>query len=507
MIRVLSDHACSIGRHIENSTTLRHVSISRRHAELEVRKGALLVRDLGSLNGTYVNGARVTETELQDQDAVQFGSLRFIVEAAEAAMDSGQRIVRKFSPSGRTFATSGEHLAATSLRVSSGDGPASAASRLATLLAITNALGGCRNETQLGERILDELKEIITFDQAAMLLLDEADRLYPVVARPAQSRPVVSRHVSMTIVREALRRGEAVMTTDASADPRFEKAQSVMEFSVRSAVCFPLINGATRLGALYFDNRVLPGVYTDGDLEYLGAFAAQAALALSHMQLQRQLREEAVVQANFSRFFSPATVQAIVKEDEPLSLGGEEREVTVLFADLRGFTSLGEALPPLQLAELLNEYFPQMVDIIFEHDGTLEKYIGDGLLAVWGAPVAHGDDACRATRAAKQMQEALVDLNAWWANEGRSYHIEVGIGINTGPAFAGNIGSERYLQYATIGDTTNTASRLCDAARGGEILVSGLTAEQAADGDITFGPVTFLQLKGKREPFAVRSVQ
>lgn len=514
MIRVLAGRPASVGRHIENTATLRHISISRRHAQLEVNDGTLLIRDLGSMNGTYVNGQRIEEARVEHQDAVQFGNVRYVVEAEGTAPQSGQEIVRRFSTNPKSyaavqqsFATSGAELSVTSLKVSDVSQSGSESSRLATLLAIMNTLMGCRDERELGNRILDELQKIIGFDRAALLLLDDGDHLESVVARPEQSGPAVSRIVSETIVREALQRGEGVLTTDASADPRFQQAVSVAEYKVRAAVCFPLMVPEGPIGALYFDNQMQPGVYTEGDLEYLGAFATQAAMAVSHMQLQRRLREEAVVQANFSRFFSPATVDRILGGNTPVTLGGVEQQVTVLFSDLRGFTSLGEALSPMQLAELLNEYFPQMVDIVFAHEGTLEKYIGDGLLAVWGAPVSHGDDAARAVRAAKQMQEGVAELNTWWQKEGRPYHIEIGIGINAGLAFAGNIGSERYLQYATIGDTTNTASRLCDSARGGEILVSQGTVDQITDPNIAFGPPTYLQLRGKREPLAVCNVR
>ena len=505
LARVDPGQTVTIGRHPENTIALRHASISRRHAVLEVQDGALLVRDLRSLNGTFMNGERLSEPRLlQDRDVVQFGTIRYTVEAEVTPDDSLQRVVKHFVPGGETFMSDRMSFGLTALKRSDKETPTTDTARLATLLAIANALGGAENETELGDRVLDELAEIIVFDSAALLLHDEDGGMMPVVTRPQTSRSLVSRRVSMTIVQEALRRGEAVLTTDAGEDPRFHAARSIAELSVQSAMCLPLLAQGHPIGALYFDSRALAASYTEGDLAYLGAFAAQTALALSNMQLQRRIRDEAVVRANFSRFFSPNTVQAILERDAPLELGGEERIVTLLFADIRGYTQLTEQLAPAQLVELLNDYYPQMVAAVFAHDGTLEKFIGDALVAVWGAPLSHEDDAARTVQAAIDMQRAIVDLNAWWQREGRPYTITVGIGISTGPALAGNIGSEQYLQYATIGDVTNIASRLCDAAAGGEILATEATA--AAAPDVAFGEVREIQVKGKDAPVPVCTV-
>jgi adenylate cyclase len=159
---------------------------------------------------------------------------------------------------------------------------------------------------------------------------------------------------------------------------------------------------------------------------------------------------------------------------EELARDTIEAEVTALFCDISGFTALSEDLPPREIFGLLNDYFPMMADVIFRWDGTLEKYIGDALLAVWGAPFSHDDDPDRAVAAAADMQRALLDLNQRWAKEHRR-KLAIHIGINSGRVAAGNIGSERYLQYATIGDATNVAARLCTLAGPGEIVISERT--------------------------------
>jgi adenylate cyclase len=155
----------------------------------------------------------------------------------------------------------------------------------------------------------------------------------------------------------------------------------------------------------------------------------------------------------------------------------------VLFSDIRGFTTIAESLPPMQMADQLSEYFGAMVDCVFRYAGALDKFIGDALMAYWGVPESDSHDAGRAVDAALDMQQALVSLNARWASEGRPL-LSVGIGIHTGDAFVGNIGSPRRLEFTLIGDTVNVANRLCSLARGGEILVSDAVRARLADATI-----------------------
>ena len=151
--------------------------------------------------------------------------------------------------------------------------------------------------------------------------------------------------------------------------------------------------------------------------------------------------------------------------------GGVLREATVLFSDIRGFTAMSERLDPQSIVSMLNEYFEIMVDIVFENEGTLDKFVGDELMAVWGAPVGQADHASRAVRAALQMTEALVKFNRFRVANGE-HPIHVGIGINCGELIAGYMGSTRTLSYTVIGDTVNTAARLCSHAQAGEIMVT-----------------------------------
>jgi adenylate cyclase len=183
-----------------------------------------------------------------------------------------------------------------------------------------------------------------------------------------------------------------------------------------------------------------------------------------------------------------------------------DADATVLFCDISGFTALSEELRPRELVALLNDYFSVMSDLVFKWDGTLEKYIGDALLAVWGVPFGHDDDADRAVSAAIDMQQAMDQLNLKRVTSGLR-PVFVHIGVNSGPVAAGNIGSERYLQYAAVGDATNVASRLCGRAGPRDILISERTRALLRGLKVTTEPLAPVQLKGRQEATPVHRLR
>jgi class 3 adenylate cyclase len=184
-------------------------------------------------------------------------------------------------------------------------------------------------------------------------------------------------------------------------------------------------------------------------------------------------------------------------------LGGEQRRVAVLFSDIRGFTALSEHLNPDQIAALLNDYFTEMVEIVFALGGTVDKFIGDSLMATWGAPHRRPDDADRAMQAAVRMQRALARRNAE-ASGGRE--LAIGIGLNAGEVFAGPIGSDRRLDYTVVGDVVNVAALLCAAADPEEILVAESFYTALREPPRVSAPWS-LPLKGREQPVAVRRVR
>jgi adenylate cyclase len=232
-------------------------------------------------------------------------------------------------------------------------------------------------------------------------------------------------------------------------------------------------------------------------VEFLSALANQAAIAIENSHLYNKMQAEAVMRDKLERFF-PQAVSRKLREEGHLDI--VETEVTALFADISDFTTMSSTMEPRQVIEMLNEYFQVMVeDIVFRYEGTLEKYIGDALLAVWGAPYQKPDDVEQAVRAAIEMQRAVCHLNQKWAKR-RNLQIQIHIGINTGKVAAGNIGSKKLIQYATIGDTTNVTSRICNAAKGGEILISQSTFDKVTEQSLPLEKMPPTMVKGKEQP-------
>ena len=216
----------------------------------------------------------------------------------------------------------------------------------------------------------------------------------------------------------------------------------------------------------------------------------------------RALAREEVARANYSRFLPEYVVKQILENPDSFKLGGVNQTLTVLFADIRGFTRLSEHAPPERVVQLLNNYFTAMSDIIFAHGGTLDKYIGDGLMALFGAPTATPDDACNAVAAAVAMQRRIGVINEQLRAEGLS-EIAIGIGLHTGVATVGYIGSERRSEYTAIGDTVNLAARLEQNSQPGQILLSDAAARAAEKSNCKFSPRPPITVKNRVQPVPI----
>lgn len=230
-------------------------------------------------------------------------------------------------------------------------------------------------------------------------------------------------------------------------------------------------------------------------------------LARTFATMLRGLRERDFIRDAFGRYVTPEVVRTVLTDPSALEPGGRLKTVTILMSDLRGFTGLSERLPPAEMVELLNEYLGRMADVVEESGGTVLEFIGDAVLAVFGAPVAREDHAIRAVACAARMQVALKELNGELVTRGVP-ELEMGIGVNTGTVIVGNVGSARRMKYGVVGDAVNVAARVESFTVGGEVLITEASRE-AATAELTLrGPIE-VRAKGKREPmllFAVVSV-
>jgi adenylate cyclase len=509
---VVRPEGCTIGRTKENDVWILHKSLSREHARIELTGAGLVLIDLESKNGTFVNGERVKRRELVSGDIVRCGDLALVL------VDDAARPPPRVEPTTvcegtadpsrvpieRLLAQPGPDLK-TSLRVGEAEPANRARDKLEILLKVSQLLSSPREIDALLREVLDLVMLIMDIDRAAVLMQDDASgELVPRVVK-AKGGTSPGRFYSEHIVRFVQERGVAALFADAQLDARLGGARSIVSQSICSSMCAPLKPRDRLLGVLYVDNLSTPDRFSAEDLEFLGAFASQAAIAIENSSLFRRLEEEAVLRSTLTRFFSPATV-AKLAASKGGALDVVETEVTALFSDISGYTEMAAEMRPRDVIDMLNDYFPPMADVVFEHGGTLEKYIGDALLAVWGAPFAGEHDADHAVLAAVEMQKRLATLNEVRVQRGL-LPIHIHVGVNTGIVAAGNIGSERYLQYATLGDATNVASRVCGVAEPGQIVISESTRERMRGNRWTLEALGPVALKGKEAPLRLYRVR
>ncbi|MEK0431791.1 MAG: hypothetical protein RL139_1595 [Gemmatimonadota bacterium] len=494
-----------VGRAVTSDFPVVDPTVSRQHAELRVGPRGVEITDLGSSNGTFIDGAPIQQGTAHVGQEVMFGKVAFRVEAvasipaapagaAPAALPGGT-IVRQIPK----LPTPGALAPVGAAAGAEGDRRQNDRRRLDILLEVSKGLSRSVDVDALLEKIVEYAFQVLETDRCAILLTDDAGTLTPKLSRDRRGGDA-SGEVPQSIARMAVDQQVAILSDDAGEDQRFT-GKSVVLQKVRSAMCVPLIGSESRaLGVLYVDHFSLK-TFGEADLDFLIAFAGIAAVALENGQLAERIKKEALARSNFERFFTPTLAARIASSPDAVKLGGDKRRVAVLFSDIRGFTSLSETMNPDAMARLLTEYFTEMVECVFRHGGTLDKFIGDAVMAQWGAPIGEPDDCDRAMQAALDMMRELDALNARWRAESRPT-LEIGIGLNVGDVFAGNIGSDRRLEYTVIGDSVNVSSRLCGAAGPGEILLSeafrdALTSPPALD------PLPPMELKGKSQPLPV----
>ncbi|MEO5763124.1 MAG: adenylate/guanylate cyclase domain-containing protein [Vicinamibacteria bacterium] len=501
-----------VGRASDNEIPVAHPSLSRNHARLRIAGGVMLLSDLGSSNGTFLRDKRVREMELRFGDTFRCGDVTFTLsqEAPELpalsapTASASAREPRKPGASTMLRAlliddnqSDGGHSSIL-LRAQSGEDRAQ--QKLQVLIEVGQVLSSPGHQDAMLSRVLDLLFQVFDVDRASLLLLDEAGRAQPRLTRMRSGEDGKEPIHSQRIVEEAIQKAHGILANDASQDPRFAAAVSVQMRGIRSSMCVPLRVRDVNIGALYVDHLTVPNRYGAEDLDFLGSFANQAATALDNTRLYAELEQEAVRRSALSRFFPPSVLGPVLHSPD-FGLVPQDLEVSVLFSDISGFTAMSSTMPPREIVSMLNRYFPVMAEIVFRHEGTLEKYIGDALMAIWGAPAAHEDDADRALRAAIEMRRAVTRLNRELPQP-----LDIHVGLNAGPVAFGNIGSSEYQQFAAIGDATNVASRVCSLAATGDILISESIHRRLSD-RYDLEPLPLAYVKGKELPLQTYKVR
>ena len=423
---VLLSDVTTIGRQPTNTLQIVDRLVSKEHAIIARRVGTsgFQITDLESRNGTYVNDRLVDASQdLADGDVVRIGSTIWRFESPPALAiepDTMQEIagVEDAAPIHATMQIDLAHDFARADLVFDDKMLRADYEKLRLAYTLSGDLHAAKDIEELLARLLNRVFEWLPVDRGVVLLADDkggedpdavVNRLQQAIVRVKPgvvlSGDDAELKVPRSILKHVVSRREAVLSTDARLDARFNNAQSVVLQGIRSSMTVPLLTADRTLGVLHVDSLLSSGLFTDKDLQVLAAVSRQASISIDNVLLQRRVIEEAKLRGSLSRMLSPNLVDRIVAGDLAIEKGGAQKRVTVMFADIRGFTSLTERLAPSDMVALMNEYFERVAGTVFKFEGTLDKYIGDAVMAVWGAPLAHEDDAERAVRAALDLAD------------------------------------------------------------------------------------------------------
>lgn len=539
---LLTDEEVTIGRGDNNVLVFFDPKVSRNHAKIEKKGKNYFVTDLDSFNGTRINQELIKSVELKHGDEIRIGKASLVFQSQKGELSSREE-KQSFAKDDeykewqhQTIAISSQDcinidsqtLLITRAAKQKKDRSIPILSRkekpqekdqveifrlermnkvLFVLYEISRHMNIIHDFNELLQKIMDLIFMVIDADCGFLILIDEESEgdFIPVVVKIKDDRMKGKIRASRTLCKKVIEDRVALLTSNAMADSRFSATESLVKQKIRSAMCVPLWQKEKIIGAIQLDSSRLSNQFTQEDLELLKAIGCQMSMVLEQANLNKKIREEEKLRGRLERYHSPQVVDMILKSAEGSKddlLEAKDVSVTILFTDIVGFTRLSERLNPLDVNMLLNQYFSRMTDVIFEYEGTLDKYVGDRIMAVFGAPLEKDDDAERAIRAALKMRKELAVM---MENESPDKRFDVRLGMNTGHVVAGNIGSSKRMDYTVIGDSVNIASRLESSAKPNQILIGEETFRHVK-GKFKTKKVGSKTLRGKTESIMVYEV-
>lgn len=512
-------HEMAIGRTEGNDLVLNHPSVSRKHARFEERNSKWWIVDLKSTNGVKVNGNLITEAQLNAGDQVQVGSVPLEVRALPSVNFSGESmfdnpsgtVIRRISDFNSEFGLDLGELAKPAPRLPSERGitPKPEVTRekiFQVLVQVAKALLQSEDLNSLLDAVMDMIFKYLPVERGLIILFDESGNPVPKLTKFLDGAERQEIPISRTILKMVKEQQIALMTSNALEDARLLGGKSIAIHGIRSAMCVPLWNKARVIGAVQVDSAIHIGRFTEEDLDLLTALANFSAVAIERAQLSEKVEQERKIRAKMERYHSPAVIDEIVKgvvsTDETEI---RNAEVSILFADISGFTTVSETKKPEEVAEFLSHFFSCAVESIFAYGGTLDKFIGDAVMAFFGAPIPQDDHADRAILAGLMLQRLVGDWNAEREKEGLP-PVKIRVGINSGPAVVGNVGTEKRVDYTVLGSAVNIASRLeSGVAKPGQVVISRNTLERTI-GSFQTEELGEFALKGLQQKMPVYTV-
>jgi adenylate cyclase len=509
----------TVGRTEGNDLVLNHPSVSRRHARFDPRDEQWWIVDLKSTNGVKVNGNLVAEAQVNPGDKILIGSVQLELKRLPSVNFTGESmfdnpsgtVIRRISDFNSEFGLDMAELEKpTAPRVSSDAGMREAvASRekvFQVLVQVAKVLLQSEDLESLLNTVMDIIFKYLPVERGLIILFDEHGEPVPKLTRFIEGADGRDIPISRTILNMVAQQQVALMTSNALEDARLLGGKSIAIHGIRSAMCVPLWNRNHVIGAVQVDSPIHIGRFTEEDLDLITALANFAAVAIERAQLTERVEEERKIRSRMERYHSPAVVDEIVRgsiaaDEEQIRIA----EVSILFADISGFTTVSETKKPEEVAEFLSHFFSCAVESIFAYGGTLDKFIGDAVMAFFGAPIPQEDHADRAVLAGLMMQRLVGEWNAERAKIGLP-PVLIRVGINSGPAVVGNVGTEKRVDYTVLGSAVNIASRLeSGVAKPGQTVISKNTLERTI-GSFTTEPLGEVSMKGMQQKLPVFAV-
>ncbi|PYS46782.1 MAG: hypothetical protein DMF68_18105 [Acidobacteria bacterium] len=506
----------TIGRAYDNDIRIDDLRVSRHHAVLRsFTRNHAVIRNVSSSNILLVNGENVSnsagERPVQDGDEIKIVPTIFRLKWEEEGVvgytDEPLSASTRFTPAGSGFTSLLISTSFSASREKELEELRRKAEMLAHLCDMSAALATVFDPKSILDYATDIVMRMIGADCCAALLTEQGSDPQPVSIRfkDASIKSQEPHLISRTAVHTAIERRVMLSSSDIAADANLPVGRETLAQGICSLACAPLVGREGVYGTLYVDRRGVPDPFTELDTQLLAAVAAQAATAVESARTHERMQRETLARSAFARFMPEHIIKELVECPEKFHLGGTNRRISVLFCDVRGFTRLAHRAPPEMIVDLLNILFTEMAAEIFAHQGTLNKYLGDGLMALFGAPVATETHAVNAVSAAIGMQRRITHVNEQLAARGLP-RVMLGIGINTGEATVGCIGAEQRSEYTAIGDTVNIASRIEGIAHPGQILVTNETVKELDD-KFPLSDAWRVEVKHIDEPVQIYSVK
>lgn len=494
-----------LGRDPRSDIVLPCLGASRRHAKITVSEDAVSVEDLGSSGGTYWNDQRLSESvTLPLPVTLVFGRMPVSVSCLRSETTRGS------SPDAPPRPETGAQESDPQINLAL-DAAVHAPPPIDNLNERTRQRLGMLYELPLqfaAETDLQKLYNLILTRvieltpgaiRGALLIKDPYDGKLGLRASIPQDAPPISR----TLIRRVAREQVGFIWGDKDADHQ-SLSESMAAIRIRTGMYAPLVWEGDTVGVLFVDNPNTRAAFHQEDLQFLLSVAHYAASAVANQLLQNEITQNNQTLQHLLANFSPKLRNRLLEKSRAgrLQPGGEKSLVTILLSDLRGFTRTSASLEAEVVVDMLNDYFRVLGEEIFRHDGTIDKFIGDAILAVFGSPEKDPEHPYKAVCAALEMQRKMAVLNEQRQAAGLPF-CELGIGIYTGEVLHGFIGAEERLEYTVIGDTVNKTSRYCDGAAPGEILLGPLTAMEVKDRVVLHNRSIPTKHEGELPAFAV----